>query len=605
MQKTTRPQIWVALLIGSLTHATVYAGPHLPRILLSAISGDLSAGCEIRSNAPLRDAIDVLVPRALDVLAPRASRLSLPEDRLVLMLQSGANDGIWDFLSQQGARESSLILAETLSRAEIVKALSGARIFASDAQLNLLDLAELVLAKSFFVALNAKNFTEAIRIYDENLPATLRSFVSFRQQLAFCLNRRNGMGDRDRAVDVLQGLLGESLPGTLSETLSLLACIEKDRYEDSLRRGEPRELWLPHLQKAVDYYLQAFRHDPGNYYPGGNAVELLLVIGTAESVQQASDLAPFVQGALGRFSPLESTDYWVLATSLQLALIRKNFHDSEVLLKRLLAQDEPVWMFETTLASLDRVEQVVGKLARGGLLASYLPSDHAKVSEAVGRIRSRIREAPVAPLVVTVSEPLKANAPKTQGLMLDQEIDLVEEARLSSFESRLQELQAHSRGVIGIHEFLRRFRGNPHRGYLLGLTSEGHRSVYEALARNSNLETWWKAYASFGLDGSSEAGMSSFMEQITAEQKPIVFLVPRNLFHASTAANHTAREMDWILRDSKKRSRDVHFVLGGYQIYDEVFARDLQSRRGYDQSVDFLSAALGAFTQRHWPIAPQ
>lgn len=605
MAKIKRLQILAPLILVALTSSVLRAEPVLSRILFTAISGNPASTCELSANEPLAEAIATLLPRALDALVPRASRLSLPEDRLVVILQSGANDTLWDHLSAQGARESSLILAESLSRTEIVKALSGARIFASDAQLNLLDLSELVLAKSFFAALNGKNFSEAIRIYDERLPATLRNFVAFRQQLAFCLNRRNQGDDRKRAVLILNEILAEGLLGTMSETLSLLARIEKDRYEESRRRGDDSEQWMAHLQSAAAYYRRAFQQDPGNYYPGGNAVELLLVIGSNESVQQAFDMAPYVQTALSRFQPLESDDYWVLATSLQLALVRKNFRESDILLKRLIAQNEPAWMYETTLASLERVEQVVRKLAMGEIPSTYLPSDLAKVEESLGVLKAKISLGSLRPLSVTVAEPVKIEVPDTQGLMLDKEIDLQEEARLSSFESRLEELNANSRGVIGIHEFLHRYRDNQNRGYLLGLTSAGHRSVYEALARHANLETWWNAYAALGLDGSSEAGMTSFMEQITSEHRPVVFMVPRNLFDVDTGSNHTAHEMGWILENSRVRARNVQFVLGGYQIYSETFARGLQARRGYAPSVDFLTATLGAFSQRHWPRASQ
>jgi hypothetical protein len=86
------------------------------------------------------------------------------------------------------------------------------------------------------------------------------------------------------------------------------------------------------------------------------------------------------------------------------------------------------------------------------------------------------------------------------------------------------------------------------------------------------------------------------MEKITSENAPVVFLVPRNIFHAGTSP-HTAREMDWLIQNPSARTKNVTFVLGSQQIFAPQFVDEIVRRRGEPEAESVLMNLLGSYRE--------
>lgn len=129
-----------------------------------------------------------------------------------------------------------------------------------------------------------------------------------RQQNGFALNRH---GDWRKAVRVLDKVITDF--GDSAETYGLLGRIYKDWYRasdesDSAKKG--------YLEKAINAYTKGFEAEPMDYYPGVNAITLLLLKNDTESRAEINRMLPLVTFAVLRQGGAESSDYWTLATVL-------------------------------------------------------------------------------------------------------------------------------------------------------------------------------------------------------------------------------------------------------------------------------------------------
>jgi tetratricopeptide (TPR) repeat protein len=188
-------------------------------------------------------------------------------------------------------------------------------------------------------------YDEMIALY-EAMPAEAKVAAVARQQLAFALNRRNAPGDRDRAVSVLQDLLQEQ--GDSAETLGLLGRIYKDQYREAGGGLMARGL----LNRAIEAYTRGFEAEPLDYYPGVNAINLLLQKGDEEAIAEIDRLSPLVTFAAVRHGGEKASDYWTVATVLELASVSRDYGlASRCAANALALADEP-WMYETTAQNL-------------------------------------------------------------------------------------------------------------------------------------------------------------------------------------------------------------------------------------------------------------
>jgi tetratricopeptide (TPR) repeat protein len=183
----------------------------------------------------------------------------------------------------------------------------------------------------------------------EEFPDGLKANVMVRQQRALALNRRNQPGDRDEAQAILEKLVKEK--GADPETLGILGRVHKDRYTELNKAGDLMASAV--LDEAIEAYTKGFESDPRDYYPGVNAVNLLIQKGDADALKEAGRLVPMVSFAVARRGGASSSDYWDLATVLELSAIGGDWVMASRVLPKVLAAGKASWMIETTMKNLN------------------------------------------------------------------------------------------------------------------------------------------------------------------------------------------------------------------------------------------------------------
>ncbi len=187
----------------------------------------------------------------------------------------------------------------------------------------------------------------------ETFPDYLKKNVLVRQQWAFSLNRRNKSGDRDKAISLLTEIMEEY--GQDPETLGILGRIHKDRYREAKEKGSITALAA--LEDSISAYLKGFESDPRNYYPGVNAITLLIEKGDKQALKKAEKLAPLVNFAVARCGGASSNNYWDLATVLELSCISNDWVSAVHVLPKVLDKAGESWMPKTTLGNLMMLKQ--------------------------------------------------------------------------------------------------------------------------------------------------------------------------------------------------------------------------------------------------------
>ena len=191
---------------------------------------------------------------------------------------------------------------------------------------------------------------EMARLYDL-LPAALRRTTMLREQLGLALNRA---GRRQEAIRVLQGVLEEQGPS--SETHGILGRVYKDLWNDALCQGQTFQA-EGYLVLAIDMYEKGFEADPRDAYPGINALTLLEIQGSEESINRKDEMLPIVQYAVKRRLKGSSVDYWDHATLLELAILANDESQSQTHLSMTLSAVRESWEPETTANNLSSIRQ--------------------------------------------------------------------------------------------------------------------------------------------------------------------------------------------------------------------------------------------------------
>jgi hypothetical protein len=210
-----------------------------------------------------------------------------------------------------------------------------------------------VLVDLFLSLRDVSGWNEMINLY-ERFPADVRSAVICRQQYALALNRRAEGNDREQAIAVLEQLIKEH--GLSAETGGILGRIYKDKYQEAKREGRIDAEFF--LDQAIDAYRKGFEAEPADYYPGVNAINLLLQKGDPESLEQVDYLTPLVSFAVARRGGLNSTDYWDLATVLELAVVGRDRRMTAAALPRVVGSATADWMVKTTADNLAMVRDL-------------------------------------------------------------------------------------------------------------------------------------------------------------------------------------------------------------------------------------------------------
>jgi hypothetical protein len=185
----------------------------------------------------------------------------------------------------------------------------------------------------------------------EAFPDHLKNLDIVRQQWAFALNRRKHPGDREKAIFLLEVLVNEH--GTDPETLGILGRVHKDRYREFKQKGDI--MGSAALDDAIDAYTKGFVSDPRDYYPGVNAITLLIEKGDEESLKKAKELAPLVSFAVSRRGGATSNDYWDVATVLEMACINNDWNAATRVLPKVLSLatlNKESWTIKSTMENL-------------------------------------------------------------------------------------------------------------------------------------------------------------------------------------------------------------------------------------------------------------
>jgi hypothetical protein len=179
------------------------------------------------------------------------------------------------------------------------------------------------------------------------------------------LNRRNNAGDREQAERILQQIVKEKGPDP--ETLGILGRVYKDRYKELKKKGSV--MASASLDASIEAYTRGFEADPRDYYPGVNAITLLVEKGEPDSFQEVARLVPLVSFAVARRGGPASNEYWDLATVLELSAIGNDWKMLGRVLPKLLAAGKASWMIKTTWDNLlllraarERAGQKTGEL---------------------------------------------------------------------------------------------------------------------------------------------------------------------------------------------------------------------------------------------------
>ncbi len=214
-----------------------------------------------------------------------------------------------------------------------------------------------VLVELMLAYRDAELFDEMVKLC-EVFPDYLQDNSFVKQQWALGLNRRKLAGDRGAAVRLLESLIKERGPDP--ETLGLLGRVYKDQYKEA----EGSLMAQGYLDEAISAYTRGFEADPRDHYPGVNAVNLLIQKGTSDALKEAERLLPLVSFAVARRGGIDSSDYWDVATVVELACLGGDWPTAARGLPRALVMCTVPWMLRTTHDNLVLLRKAFAKAGR-------------------------------------------------------------------------------------------------------------------------------------------------------------------------------------------------------------------------------------------------
>lgn len=187
-----------------------------------------------------------------------------------------------------------------------------------------------------------KHWAKMYRIIGR-MPQSVAKRVLVRQQHAFALNR-DGRGAE--AEKLLRSLLQSDGPSP--ETNGILGRVYKDRWELALASGETEQT-TEFLNLAITTYIAGHNSDPGNPYPGVNAITL------AQFLEQRppwyDDLQKQLTATVLLYRDI-SHSYWKYATRLELAVLAEKAQEARAALAKAIDTAPVPWQIETTLNNL-------------------------------------------------------------------------------------------------------------------------------------------------------------------------------------------------------------------------------------------------------------
>lgn len=138
--------------------------------------------------------------------------------------------------------------------------------------------------------------------------------------------------------------------------------------------------------------------------------------------------------------------------------------------------------------------------------------------------------------------------------LLDPRLNIsIQESELNSRHINL--IKSHSRGVIHYDDLNQL---SIKKGYVLGIY--GKHEEYSQVVSQLKLTSWEEAYKVFGIGFGEFRHTEKFMETLTRQELPIIFLIPSRLWSHPEGVV-TKREVWWLLENPEKMS-NVIFVFG-------------------------------------------
>ncbi|NWG34136.1 MAG: DUF4071 domain-containing protein [Chloroflexi bacterium] len=255
-------------------------------------------------------------------------------------------------------------------------------------------------------ALRSMNRYElALGQYRKGLEVNAKN-LDFRRQEALLLNR---LGRADEAIVKIESLLADS-PND-SEAISILGRIYKEMWVESWKWVKDSDKRLKTafdsyhwLLKAVDTYLQGFRVDLNQFYPGVNALTLstMLVELAAKFEDPKSpdpeivwvrenlnDLRGALAFALEAIVDSEKADYWTLVSLAELKVLTAKSIQEVVRAyrKSLTASRRNTFFLESSLAQLEMLKSL-------DMRSEYVEAGIRVIKEEMRRMRKEEGDEP-------------------------------------------------------------------------------------------------------------------------------------------------------------------------------------------------------------------
>jgi hypothetical protein len=118
------------------------------------------------------------------------------------------------------------------------------------------------------------------------------------------------------------------------------------------------------LDDAISAYTKGFEADPRDYYPGVNAINLLIQKGDAEALKEVERLLPLVSFAVARRGAASSSDYWDVATVVELACIAEDWAMANRVLPKAILTATDSFKTATTIGNLRLLKQARERAGR-------------------------------------------------------------------------------------------------------------------------------------------------------------------------------------------------------------------------------------------------
>lgn len=484
-------------------------------------------------------------------------------DRIVLRLAQSAQDLKWNLLSTDAFNKINASLRENKVAKSTLQSLATQFGVSIDQAQILVEIDGTRWIREMNRAREKEDWEQAISIFENELNGPWQSIGEAVTQVALALNRRNRTGDRSRAISLIQRLLNESSnPWLRSEAYGILGRIYKDQYNETKDEA--------FLDQSISTYIEGFRNNPIDYYPGTAAIDIMLAKKTRVFFERAVNLAQQVSQSLDinrkRFEEKgEKPDYWFLASSVQILALRGQWDAVKQTLPTLFPNSGGPGPLRSTQEYFQRLLELHIQMGTTGPTILAL-------EDTIEEFQRHISQ-PQRPLHLSersVSHSSFRDFPDMEGAFHTGPFYLHKEIEDSEVLPDLRQLAKKSRvHVISFPSFLQ--KTDSPQGILLAPTGP-YFEIIGSIASATSLTPWWRAYGQFGIP-LDPANSQSFIQAMIDSARPVYILIPKN-FRTAHKGSHTLQEFELIVDRYTEMADQIHFVFG----FEETVPIDYRQR---------------------------